>query len=269
MRIYREFDGGYASTKLVDAILAAKKAGQLKKLELRLFFAELENVESGSRVGVDFLLNGQNPKRRVTTGQQNQVRDRLNQAVSNFKPDTELTTKIPRKFARAAAKGALDVSEMIAALFYFRWRKPQRRRRKLVQRGERYASFTFEQVKEVTGMARSTLCNAFKVLRMLKVVAVAWRPMQQIKRFGMLFVDGSALNLYCRKDECYRGRNPWKHQQKIRTQPAKKKNANRSTLPNNSLDILQHENRDAIGAFAAKYCPGHPRAEAYVSSGKI
>ena len=261
--MYREFEGGYATTKSVDAILFAKRTRKLSKQELRLFFAELENTESGNRVGVDFLLNGPHPKRRISEGKQEKARKRLNQAVVDFKPDRELSTKIPRKFARAAAKGALDVSEMIAALFYFRWRKPQRRRRKLVQRGERYASFTFEQASQVTGLARSTLCKAFKVLRNLKVVAVAWRPMQQIKLFGMLFVDGVALNLYCRKDERYRGSNPWKRRQKMRTQPTKKKNANRLTLPNNSFRSSAENNRDVIGAFAAKYCPRHPRAEAY------
>jgi hypothetical protein len=58
--------------------------------------------------------------------------------------------------------------------------------------------------------------------------------MEQIKRFGMLFVDGERLNLYCKKSECYRGSNPWKRLQKTRTVPAENQNANNSTLPKNS-----------------------------------
>ncbi len=235
MRICREFEGGYARTQAADAILAAKKNSCIGKKELRLFFAELEREESGKRVGVDFILNGERPKRRMTKGEQEQAQKRLYLALDDCKSEPPLTTKIPRKFARAAAKGLLDASEMIAALFYFRWRKPQRRRRKLVKRGERYASFTYEQARAVTGLARSTLCKAFQCLRRLKVVAVSWRPMEQLKRFGMLFVDGEALNLYCKKRERYRGSNPYKRLQKTRTQSAQNANANRSTLPNNSL----------------------------------
>ncbi len=235
MRIYREFEGGYLRTQAADALLAAKKAGHIGKKELRLFFAELEREESGKRVGVDFLLNGERPKRRMTKGEQEQAREQLYSALEEEKSETPLTTKIPRKFARAAAKGAIDVSQMIAALFYFRWRKPQRRRRKLIWNGERYASFTFEQARSVTGLARSTLCKAFQWLRRLKVIAVSWRPMEQIKRFGMLFVDGEKLNLYCKKHERSRGSNPWTRLQKTRTQSAENANANRSTLPNNSF----------------------------------
>ena len=199
----------------------------------------------------------------MTVGQQETAQRRLSLAVAEHEPARELTTKVPRKFARVAARGAMDVSEMIAALFYFRWRKPQRKRRKLVLRGERYASFTYELAKKITGLARSTLCKAFKALRKQNVVAVVWRPMKQIKRFGMLFVDGMALNLYCKKDERYRGRNPWTHRQKRKTESAKNKNANRSTLPNNSFMNSSSRGRDAISEFAAKYCPDHPRAKEY------
>ena len=235
MRIYREFEGGYARTQAVDALLAAKKKGWIGKQELRLFFAQLEREESSKRVEVDFLLNGERPKRRMTAGEQEKAHRRLNLALDDFQSAAELTTKVPRKFARAAAMGALDVSQMIAALFYFRWRKPQRRRRKLVQRGERYASFTFETASSVTGLARSTLCRAFQWLRKRKVVAVSWRPMRQIKRFGMLFVDGAALNLYCKKHERYRGSNPWKRLQQTKTVAANNANAIDKTLPNNSF----------------------------------
>lgn len=50
MRINREYEGGYAVTQSIDAILAAKKSGGVGKKELRLFFAELERGESGARV---------------------------------------------------------------------------------------------------------------------------------------------------------------------------------------------------------------------------
>jgi len=265
MRIYREYEGGYARTHQVDAVLAAKKAGKLGKPELRLFFAELEREESGKHVTVDFILNGERPKRRMTSGQQDMARERLYLALTELKSERELSSKVPRKVARAAARGFLDTSVMIASLFYCKWRKPQRRKRKLVQRGERYASFTFEKAKEVTGLARGTLCKAFQFLRRMKVIAVAWRPMQQIKRFGMLFVDGEALNLYCKIRERYRGSNPYKRLQKTRTQPTKNENAINKTLPKNSLKASVNEkrgSRNAIAAFAAKFCPEHKLAKA-------
>lgn len=234
MRICREYEGGYIRTQLVDALLTAIRAGAIGKQELRLFFAELEHAEAGKRVAVDLILNGERPKRRFTAGEQKRAERRLHEALEQFKSDAPpLTTKIPRKFARAAARGAFSVSVMVAAIFFFRWRKPQRRRRSLVQRGERYASFTYQQARAVTGLARCTLCAAFQALRRLKVIAVTWRPMEQIKRFGMLFVDGERLNLYCKKSECYRGSNPWKRLQKTRTDSAENQNANNSTLPKN------------------------------------
>ena len=236
MRLCREFEGGYARTQSADAVLEAKRRGLIKKKELRLFFAELECHEANKRVGLGFVLNGEHPKRRLSEAEQACVQERLSAALGDLKTDAPpLTTKVPRKFARAAARGLLSASEMTAGLFYFRWRKPQRRRRKLLERGERYASFTYEQAKAVTGLARSTLCNAFQRLRALKVIAVSWRPMEQIKRFGMLFVDGLGLNLYCKKRERLRGSNPFRRVQKTRMQSAEKANANRSTLPNNSF----------------------------------
>src|SRR5688572_10428311 len=124
MRICREFEGGYIRTQSVDAVLEGKRLGMLSKNELRLFFAELEQEESGQRVGTDTLLNGERPRRRFTTGEQEHARQRLREALEQFSPERPLTAKIPRKFARAAARGAFDVSVMVAALFFFRWRKP-------------------------------------------------------------------------------------------------------------------------------------------------
>ena len=258
MKIQREYTGGYCKTTDADAILAAKKVGLLSKVELRLFFAQLEHEETKKTVPIDIILNGKTPKRRVTSGEQERGLERLNLALTDLKEETELTTKVPRKFVRAAALGQLTVSQMIAGLFYFRWRKPQRKKMDLVWKGERYASFTYQMAKEITGLARATLCEAFKFLRKQKIIAVAWRPMEQIKKWGMLFVDGEKLNLYCRKDERYRGSNPWVRLQKKRTDSAKNTNAINKTLPKNSFsfsNIKKAVREDAIDKFRQRFCP--------------
>lgn len=257
MRFYREFEGGYAHTRLADAVLSAAKAKRIGKIELRLFFAQLERQEAGDRVPVEFLLNGERPLRRIGHTEQDAASKCLQEVIQEFAPANELTTKVPRKFARAAARGAFNMSVMLAALFFFRWRKPQRRRRSLLQRGERYASFTYEQARTVTGLARCTLCGAFQTLRRLGVIAVTWRPMQQIKRFGMLFVDGEKLNLYCKKPERLRGSNPWKRLQKTRTVPAENQNANRLTLPKNSFCISAERKErltDTLTRLRNRFC---------------
>ena len=234
-----EFQGRYARSREVDAILAAKRAGRLNKRDLRYFFAMLEDAEQRGVRGIDAILNPSG-QRRITKGQQEEAQQAVMDAVKEFKPEKELSTKIPRKFLKTAAAGRLGVSEMITALFYFRWRMPQRVRRTSLVRCERYARFTYEKVSHVTGLARATVCEAMKVLRKLRVISVVWRPMAEIKRFGMLFVDGPATSLFFTKDERSRRRCPTRRVRKQRTDTTENTNAPRcrtiyKTLPRNSL----------------------------------
>ena len=130
--ICQEFDGGYCRTDAVRALIGRRRVGEIAKTELRLFFALLEHKESGEKAPVDVILNKHRRSvKRVTLGQQRKSRQRLTAALETHKSDEEsYAVKIPRKFVRAAARGALEVSEMITALCYFQRRMPQRSRRK-------------------------------------------------------------------------------------------------------------------------------------------
>lgn len=244
-RIERDYRGGYARTTDLDALFEAIKAKKILKNELRYFCAKLEYEEARGAVSIDQIINTPG-KRRFTSGEQERCKLSLIQSLVKDPKERELTAKIPRKFLKVAAKGRLKMSEMITALFYFRWRMPQRRRRTSLLRGERYARFTYALVEQVTGLARATVCVALQMLRNNKLISIVWRPMYEIKKFGLLFVDGPALNLYYQKDERLRRRHPGFNLTKKRTHSTKNTNAIDRTLPKNSFSTKKEFQRSSV-----------------------
>jgi len=255
---YREFDGGYASSDSVAAIISARRAGDLGKAELRLFFAQLEHIESGKRAPVDVILNkARKQKKRMTSGQQERARGRLREAVGEHKGAGDYHVKLPRKFVRAAARGALEVSEIITALCYFMRRMPQRSKRKCLVKGERYGRLSVRTARDLTGLCVAVIVKALRKLRETGLIALIWRPMQEVKRYGRLFVDGVKVSISYHKPERSRASAPSSRLQNTRTVPAKEQNKKKVTLPKNSFKSSLDEKRgprNAIAAFAAKFC---------------
>jgi len=155
----QEFDGGYCRTDAVDAVIEARRAGEIGKAELRLFFALLEHKESGGRAPVDVILNKHRSSvKRMTLGQQERARERLTYALQAYKEEGDsFAVKLPRKFVRTAARGFLEVSEMVTALCYFQRRMPQRSKRKCLVRGERYGRLSVRTVHSLTSAISSSL----------------------------------------------------------------------------------------------------------------
>jgi len=265
MQNYREFDGGYCRSDEVQAVIDARGAGELGKNELRLFFAELEHKDSGEKAPVDVILNKRRKqKKRMTSGQQEQARERLKIAVETHKGEGECYgIKLPRKFVRAAARGVLEVSEMITALCYFMRRMPQRSKRKCLARGERYGRLSVRTVRELTGLCLDVIVKALRRLRETGLIALIWRPMVEIKRFGRLFVDGVKVSVSYHKPEHSRASAPSACRPNSRTVPPKEPNEKEITLPKNSLKgslNKKRESKNVIAAFAAKFCPDHELA---------
>jgi hypothetical protein len=261
--INQEFDGGYCRTDAVDAVIEARRAGEIGKAELRVFFALLEHKESGERAPLDVILNkGRGPVKRMTSGQQERARQRLTMALETHRSSVEpYGVKLPRKFVRAAAKGLLEVSEMITALCYFQRRMPQRSKRKCLVRGERYGRLSVRTVHALTGLCFDVIVKSLRRLRTIGLLALVWRPMVEVKRWGRLFVDGVKVSVSYHEPEQSRSSAPSGRLPKTRTAPPEKPNEKEITLPKNSFNRLKDLKSNAIEAFAARFCPTHKRAE--------
>ncbi len=233
MRSYREFFGGYCRSDEVCAVIEARKFGQIAKNELRLFFAELEHEQTGLRVPIDVILNEhRKQEKRLTTGQQEKAQQRLSKAIANHKREGGYGVKLPRKFLRAAAAGFLEASAMVVGLFYYTQRMPQRTRRKSLVRGERYGRLSIRSIEEATGLCKDVIVKTLRILRDIKLIALVWRPMQEIKRFGRLFVDGLKVSLSFHKPEQSRSCAPSARQPNTRTVAPKEPNEKKETLTN-------------------------------------
>lgn len=256
--IDREFCGGYCRTTDVAAVIEARKARAIGKAELRLFFALLEHNETGRRVPVDVILNKQRgAKKRMTEGQQERARKKLECAIAAFRQDQEpFGVKLPRRFVRGAAKGHFDASEMLTALCYFQRRMPQRAKRKCLVRGEKYGRLSVRTVRSITGLCLEVIVKALRRLRQIGLLALVWRPMVEIKRWGRLFVDGAKVSVSYHKPEQSRSSAPSARLRQTETVRTEKPNKKEQTLPKNSFSGSPL--RSAVMAFAAKYCPDHP-----------
>lgn len=263
--INQEFDGGYCRTDAVDAIIAARRVGEIGKAELRMFFALLEHKESGERALLDVILNkGRCPIKRMTSGQQERARQRLSVAIETHMGDAEpYGVKIPRKFVRAAAKGQLEVSEMVTALCYFMRRMPQRSKRKCLVRGERYGRLSVRTVWKLTGLCFEVIVRSLRRLRQIGLLALVWRPMVEVKRWGRLFVDGVKVSVSYHEPEQSRSSAPSARLRNTGTVPSKEPNEKKITLPKNSLNTSSSRKENSIAAFAARFCPHLVRKESY------
>ena len=257
----QEFDGGYCRTDAVDALIEARRAGEIGKAELRLFFALLEHKESGARAPVDVILNKHRSSvKRMTLGQQERARERLTHALQAYKEEGDsFAVKLPRKFVRTAARGFLEVSEMVTALCYFQRRMPQRSKRKCLVRGERYGRLSVRTVHSLTGLCFDVIVKSLRRLRQIGLLALVWRPMVEVKRWGRLFVDGVRVSVSYHEPEQSRASAPSARLRNTGTVPAEEPNEKKITLPKNSFNRSSSRKKNAIAAFAARFCPDYRR----------
>ncbi|MCO6042676.1 hypothetical protein NG895_02040 [Aeoliella sp. ICT_H6.2] len=262
MKTKREFDGGYCRTNDVPALIEARKQRAIGKNELRLFFAKLEHRESRGMAPVDVVLNKhRKQKKRMTIGQQDAANERLVKALAEHQPQKEAyRVKLPRKFVRSAARGALEVSEMVTALCYFLRRMPQRSRRKCLVRSERYCRLSVRTVRKLTGLCHDVIVASLRLLRNQKLIALVWRPMVETSRYGRMFVDGSKISVNYHAPERSRASTPSVRMPNSGTAASQNRNEKKETLPKNSFYATRDSfegKRSSILAFAARFCPEH------------
>lgn len=259
MKSKREFDGGYCRTNQLPALIEARRHRAIGKNELRLFFAKLEHSECKGMAPIDVILNkNRKQKKRMTVGQQQATNDRLEKVLNEHQPQEQAYhVKLPRKFVRAAARGVLEVSEMITALCYFMRRMPQRSRRKCLVRSERYCRMSVRTVRKLTGLCHDAIVAALRLLRAQRLIAMVWRPMMETKRFGRLFVDGTKISTNYHEPERSRASAPSARIPRTGTVPPRNRNEKKRTLPKNSFSGTRKTscgNVEAIAAFAARFC---------------
>ena len=260
---YREFDGGYCRADSINTVLEMRKSRAIGKAELRIYFATLEQKEAGDHVPLDVIVNKKRKQRkRMTLGQQERAHERLTGALQAHKEVGEgFAVKLPRKFVRAAARGLFGVSEMITALCYFQRRMPQRSKRKCLLRGEHYGRLSVRIVHQMTGLCFDVIVNAIRRLRAIGLIALVWRPMVEVKRWGRLFVDGVRVSTSFHEPEQSRSSAPSSRLPKSRTVPSQKPNEKDITLPKNSFNRSSSRRENSIAAFAARFCPNFRRHE--------
>ncbi|MCA9231913.1 MAG: hypothetical protein KDA57_14790 [Planctomycetales bacterium] len=256
----KEFDGGYCRTNEVRALIEARRQRAVGKSELRMFFAMLEHRECKGHAPVDVILNkNRKQKKRLTTGQQEKARERLQVALDEHQLEEDAYhVKLPRKFVRAAARGVLEVSEMMTALCYFIRRMPQRSRRKCLVKSERYCRLSVRTVREMTGLCHDAIVAALRLLRAQRLIALVWRPMVELRRFGRLFVDGKTISMNYQGPERSRSSAPSARLPNTGTVPPKNRNEKKRTLPKNAFYGKPGNFRPAlcaIAAFKARFCP--------------
>jgi hypothetical protein len=152
---------------------------------------------------------------------------------------------------------------MITALCYFERRMPQRSKRKCLVKGERYGRLSVRTVRERTGLCLDVVVKAIRRLRQIGLLALVWRPMVEVKRWGRLFVDGLKVSVSYHEPEQSRSSAPSARLRNTGTVPAEEPNKKKITLPKNSLNSSSPRKENAIAAFAARFCPHFVRTESY------
>ena len=194
-----EFKGNYtvAHREEVFAIIRAYRDRRIRKDDLRVYAARLEAhaLHPKSCVDQHRVINSQ---RSIAKGLANGAIRKCTARIDAITGECSRTGKrvvIAREMVRYIAQGRATCTEAMVLFYYCLRRIKQLRRRDLLQEGERYARFRYEDLSELSGCARSSLCRAVGGLReagLLEVVRV--HPMNE-RDNGNLFVDGSLVSM--------------------------------------------------------------------------
>lgn len=201
----KHFQGGYirASRLQCDLLLELAKAAKgegnkLKVHQTRIFAALL--IKKGSpnqNFSTDWLINGDEPKRRMTKGQQKTALDRLKEIKEGFELETDEKSKwdvkIPSKVLFQMARGKILALRAVLLILYFSRRMTQKKPYKGLKKGECYARINYKEVSELLGYSRSRICECMKWLRKNLLLFVVSMKKQNENRYGMCFVDGAQI----------------------------------------------------------------------------
>jgi hypothetical protein len=140
---------------------------------------------------------------------------------------------------------------------------PQRTKRKCLVRGERYGRLSVRTVHALTGLCFDVIVKSLRRLRTIGLLALVWRPMVEVKRWGRLFVDGAKVSVSYHESEQSRSCAPSARLPNTRTVAPNEQNEKKITFPKNSFNRSSSRKENAIAAFAARFCPRFVTMESF------
>lgn len=199
---YWEFRDGYAVTSeaMVTAIITGYRAGRLKRNELRVFAARLEEtvLHKKSRVDLARILNcnsGIKGVRRLRDSEITEAGKSLDTWLGSEPAASSRPVIVSRRVLRHIAQGRSTSNEAVVLLYYMARRVRQAKALERLRPGERYARFTYGELEELSGIPRANVSRSVSRLKdrgWLNTVDVA---KQNENVYGQLFVDGALISL--------------------------------------------------------------------------
>jgi len=199
---YFEFRDGYAVTTEAEVmgVILGYREGRLKRGELRVFAARLEQaaLHKKSKVDLTRVLNcrsGVKGIRRLRTSEIERAREALDGWFSGRDGEISRAVVVSRRVLRHIAQGRCTSNEAIVLLYYMLRRIRQAKRVESLNASERYARFTYGELQELSGIPRGNVSRAVARLKArgwLNTVEVAKR---NENAYGQLFVDGALISL--------------------------------------------------------------------------
>lgn len=202
---YFEFRDGFAVTTKVEvmAVIAGYRERRLKRNELRLFAARMEQkaLHKKSKVDLARILNcksGANGVRRLSNSPIAAAGSALDSALLEQQRASSGPSRavlIARPVLRHIAQGRCTSNEAVVLLYYMVRRIRQSKSLQRLKPGERYARFTYGELQRLSGIPRANISRAVARLKRrgwLNTVDVAKRNENV---YGQLFVDGPLVSL--------------------------------------------------------------------------
>ncbi len=199
---YFEYRDGYAVSTQADvlAVLEGYRVKKAKRNELRLFAAKLEHqaLHKKSKVDLDRILNCRSKTRgirRLSPTEIARADQKLDSILLVKQEGPSCTVALSRRVLRHIAQGRCTANEAIVLLFYMLRRMKQTRSFEKLNKDERYARFTYSQLKAISGIPNANVSRAVSRLKQRGWLNTVPVHKQNENAYGQLFVDGALISL--------------------------------------------------------------------------
>lgn len=200
---YFEFRDGYAVTKKDELlrVIEGYRLGTLKRRELRLYAARLEEkaLHKRSKVDLSWILNcrsGMDGVRRLSKSQIAQAASRLDVFLKEKEGNSSGATQtvaIARRTLRYIAQGRCRSTDAVVLFYYLSRRMRAVREFSRLKPGERYGRFKYGELEQLSGIPRANISRAVTRLKDKGWLNTVHVPKRNENRYGQLFVDGALI----------------------------------------------------------------------------
>ena len=199
-----EYHGGYApihEAMLLEVIAQNRTQRAGFKTLVRVFaaMAEKQKQKAGSKVDLYRIVNCKSSEkgiRRLSGTEIAASEIRVGEIAEQAKSRPERRKRpVSRKVLRAIAQGRLSASESILLLFYASRRITQSKEMQRLLSEERYARFTYSEVKELSGLEKSRTSEALAKLKEKGLLSSVEVHQSNVNVYGLCFVDGWLISL--------------------------------------------------------------------------